>query len=186
MNKPLILNALVALGICLTPFYSEAVTIQESAPLEADIDAIISEVAGFDQEALECVALNIYHEARGESIEGKMAVAWVTLNRTIHSDYPDDVCSVIRQANFDRNGNPIRHQCSFSWFCDGVSDTPRNQEAWQESLDVARNVLDLYYFVEDPTQGAIMYHADYIDPYWAAHYEQTVTIGNHIFYKEQS
>ena len=34
-----------------------------------------------DQEEVACLAINIYHEARGESSEGKIAVAFVTLNR---------------------------------------------------------------------------------------------------------
>jgi spore germination cell wall hydrolase CwlJ-like protein len=36
---------------------------------------------------------------------------------------------------------------------------------------------------DDPTSNALWYHADYVDPYWASSYEQTVQIGAHIFYR---
>ena len=57
---------------------------------------------------VQCLARNIYFEARGESIEGQEAVALVTLNRVMDENYPDTVCEVVHQAQRDRRGNPIR------------------------------------------------------------------------------
>jgi len=42
-----------------------------------------------------CLSLNIYHEARGESIETQEAVAAITMNRTRSKEYPSNVCKVI-------------------------------------------------------------------------------------------
>ena len=51
-----------------------------------------------------------------------------------HASYPDDVCGVIYQAKYRENwkGNmiPIRHQCQFSWFCDGKSDEPLDTDTF--------------------------------------------------------
>jgi len=66
-----------------------------------------------------CLALNIYHEARGETFEGKLAVAAVTLNRVRHKRFPDGVCEVVWQPR------------QFSWTHDGKTDRPYNQKAWE-------------------------------------------------------
>jgi spore germination cell wall hydrolase CwlJ-like protein len=44
-----------------------------------------------------CLAKAIYHEARGESRPGKLAVAWVVLNRTKNNKFPSTACEVIYQ-----------------------------------------------------------------------------------------
>ena len=46
---------------------------------------------------INCLAANIHHEARGESLKGKLAVGLVTMNRTKHKDYPSTVCGVVFQ-----------------------------------------------------------------------------------------
>jgi spore germination cell wall hydrolase CwlJ-like protein len=135
---------------------------------------------------VECLARNIYFEARGEAEIGQRAVAWVTLNRVQAERYPDTICGVVYQARRDNAGNPIRHQCQFSWYCDGRSDRIRNQSDWNTALQVAHSVIWQWGRFEDPTQGATMYHADYVDPYWADNYNRTVQIETHIFYAENN
>ena len=71
------------------------------------------------QKQIDCLATNIYHEARSESTIGKIAVAWVTVNRVNTEQYPDTVCGVVHDAVLDSNGNPKRNKCQFSWYCDG-------------------------------------------------------------------
>ena len=56
-------------------------------------------VAKADSQEAVCLAKNIYFEARGESLAGKLAVAKVTLNRTKHEDFPDSVCKVVYQPS---------------------------------------------------------------------------------------
>ena len=130
-----------------------------------------------------CLSLNLYHEARSEGRLGMKAVGWVTLNRVHSERYPNTVCDVVYQARLNDNGNPIRNQCQFSWWCDGLSDTPYDEVAWIEAQDIAHEVLQNYGVIEDPTESAIMYHASYVNPYWADSYDLTVRIGMHIFYK---
>jgi len=48
---------------------------------------------------LECIALVIFLESRGEPLEGQQAVASVVWNRTEDPRFPDDPCAVIHQRN---------------------------------------------------------------------------------------
>ena len=114
-----------------------------------------------------CLALNLYHEARGDSALGQKAVGLVTLNRVHDKRYPNTVCDVVYQSHYDSNGNPIRNKCQFSWWCDGKDDTPKDELMWQKVSVIAHNVIADYGIVEDFTEGAIMYHASYVNPYWS-------------------
>lgn len=130
----------------------------------------------------ECLATNIYHEARNEGLTGQRAVAWATLNR-VHSDkYPDTICDVVYQAVLNDNGIPVRNQCQFSWFCDGKSDLIDDAASWNRSVEIAEEVMNAYGKETDPTNGAFMYHSYHVDPYWSSSYEKTARIDSHIFY----
>lgn len=127
-------------------------------------------------ESIVCIALNIYHEARGEDISSMLAVGHVVLNRVESDKYPDTPCEVIRQAKYDSRGKLLLNQCQFTWYCDGRSDKPKDKEAWNVSLIVATEI----FLTEDNTNGALWYHADYVQPSWAGNsYKQ---IGVHRFY----
>lgn len=151
-----------------------------------------------DIDQMHCLATNIYHEARGESIEGKFAVGHVTLNRVQNERYPNDICGVVYQAELRENwkGNmvPRRHRCQFSWFCDGRSDDiilktstgkiiQKNMEAWEDSLDVATALLK--HDIQDITSGATHYYNDKLaDPFWADVYVKVAKIDNHVFHRQ--
>ena len=145
----------------------------------------------FSDEELKCLSLNVYHEARNQSILGQEAVAWVTLNRVNHTGYPGNICDVVKQAKYskwwkEKHGKdvPIRNKCHFSWWCDGKSDEPFEQRHWEIAKKVAYYVSSIYGHIDDPTQGAIMYHADYVKPYWRKDYQRLTVIDTHIFYGE--
>lgn len=133
-------------------------------------------------EAIVCLAMNVYHEARGEPLDGQLAVAQVTMNRVESERFPDSVCDVVYQGHRDARGNMIRNKCQFSWYCDGRDDRPYNKDEWDASMDVATAVLTPG-GAEDLVGGAMWYHADYVDPYWAPTMTKTAKIGVHIFYK---
>ena len=125
------------------------------------------------QKQIDCLADNIYHEAGYEPLEGKQAVALVTLNRMQDPRFPKDICGVVKQRTTS--------VCQFSWFCQHVSD-PRKKDAYKEAREVAIYVYANYENLNDITQGALYYHADYVNPRWKL--EKTTVIGRHIFYKE--
>ncbi len=133
------------------------------------------DVQKMNWESLRCLALNIYHEARGEPLKGKIAVGHVVLNRVAARRFPGQICAVIKQGGENR-----RYRCQFSWWCDGRSDRPRNVEAWRESLLVA--LLIRRGSTDDPTKGALWYHADSVQPYWSKIFRPYTKIGKHIFY----
>ena len=81
----------------------------------------------------ECLAKNIYFEARNEPFVGQFAVALVTLNRVHDSAFPNTICEVVYEGIHTASGFPKKHRCQFSWYCDGtVSYTnltlPTNRE----------------------------------------------------------
>jgi N-acetylmuramoyl-L-alanine amidase len=117
-----------------------------------------------------CLALNIYHEARGEPAEGQIAVAHVTLNRVESRRFPNNICDVVWQSR------------QFSWTHDGRSDTPRDAAAWDTAQRIADIAINWHSVGEDFSYSALFYHADYVTPYWSYIFEPTVTIGVHIFY----
>ena len=141
-----------------------------------------------DYDEMECLALNIYHEARGENIEGQVAVSQVVLNRKMSNFFPNTVCGVIKQAKMSRwwllNHNkevPVRNQCQFSWYCDGKSDKPRDMRAWGHSLTIASKVMRGEF--PDVSHGAMFYHANYVEPYWKESMLHVTAVGEHVFYK---
>lgn len=126
-------------------------------------------------EDLNCLALNIYFEARSEPLDGKLAVGHVVLNRAADKRYPNKICEVVKQG-----GEKRRNKCQFSWWCDGRSDRPRDLQAWKESRVIARVVF--WGYSVDPTGGALWYHADYVRPIWRLKLERGPQIGRHQFY----
>lgn len=126
-------------------------------------------------EELHCLALNIYFEARSEPLAGKLAVGHVVLNRAAAKGFPNKICDVVKQGGEDR-----RHKCQFSWWCDGRSDRPRDPQAWKESQVLARLVF--WGYSEDPTGGALWYHANYVKPIWRLKLTRGPLIGHHQFY----
>lgn len=147
-------------------------------------DRVVAQVVAQMEQAKQhqCLAMNIYHEARNEGIQGQRAVAWATLNRVADTKYPNTVCEVVYQSEKDEDGNPVRNRCQFSWFCDGKSDEIHNQASWNIASDIAQDVMNKYGNETDPTGGSIMYHADYVNPFWASSYKREVQIDTHVFY----
>jgi hypothetical protein len=126
---------------------------------------------------LQCLALTVYHEARGEPEPGKLAVAHVVINRSRDARFPRRICDVVYQ-----HVGSVPGGCEFSWTCDALTDEPKNAAAWQHSFRVARRVYSGR--SNDPTDGAIWYHADYVEPEWAISLGLPQRIGRHLFYRD--
>jgi len=127
---------------------------------------------------LRCLALNVYHEARNQSTEGKEAIAHVTINRREADNYPNTIC-----ANVYLNKRPGTRRCQFSWTCDRKSDLPTDIKEWVEAQNVAKYVYKFRtYLGVDPTMGALWYHADYVKPIWRKKLTRLKKIDDHIFY----
>lgn len=127
---------------------------------------------------LDCLARNVYFEARGEPLAGMYAVAEVTMNRKASRLFPDSVCGVVHQKNWD----PLRGRYigAFSWTEFNSMPSP-DGEAWQRAQEVAAAV---YHRRVAPTlQGALHFHATHIQPDWAKERKLVARIGRHLFYR---
>lgn len=160
-----------------------AVSMEELPPLPKPF--IIGKV-NYNKQQRRCLALNIYHEAKNQTINGQIAVAIVTLNRVQSNLYPNNICDVIKQARYYKSGRLIRGKCQFSWWCDGKSDKPYEKMAWDIALYLSIMVLEDYRLVEyDSTDGSMWYHANYVKPRWTKKLVRTTTVDDHIFYKNK-
>tara|TARA_Y100000022_G_C13145229_1_gene326869 strand:+ start:122 stop:676 length:555 start_codon:yes stop_codon:yes gene_type:complete len=143
------------------------------------------------EEHIMCLANNMYWESRNQSMTGMRAVGLVTMNRVKDERFPHTVCEVVFQAptieSWRGEWIPVRNKCQFSWYCDGKSDKiPSVDKNLYEIL--LKQARDIYYgtkynAIEDFTQGATHYHADYVYPEWRKSKTQTIVIDNHIFYR---
>jgi spore germination cell wall hydrolase CwlJ-like protein len=138
-----------------------------------------------------CLAKNIYFEAGVESTAGKLAVANVTINRTLRNNYPNSICGVVHEGIHRYNVRideyvPVRDRCQFSWYCDGLLDEPREGRTWKSAQDLAKKVLVNHYdkALIDITDGATHYHANWMKTYpsWSKKKKIMASIDRHIFY----
>jgi spore germination cell wall hydrolase CwlJ-like protein len=125
-------------------------------------------------DAVDCLALALYWEAKTEGPEGMLAVASVVLNRVAHPQFPSTVCGVVKQGG-------ERPPCQFSWWCDGASDRPTETRAWQLARSLARDSLGRT--PRDATKGALFFHNTSIATPWVRKRVRTVLIGRHVFYR---
>ena len=152
-------------------------------------DIVISKSLVVDDKAVTCMAKNIFFEAAIESTAGKLAVAHVTLNRVDSNQFPNTVCEVVYEGPHYTHSSgksfPVRDRCQFSWYCDGKGDDPREgSRLWEDAQELAKYVLLRQEELPDITDGALHYHASYIDaPKWAKKTKITTKIDTHIFYR---
>jgi len=127
---------------------------------------------------LQCLAENIYFEARGEPLEGQYAVAEVTMNRARSQNFPHTICDVVHESRWD----PIRRRfiADFSWTELGML-SPQDGPAWKQAMAVANAAYEDLHTPLVP--GALFYHATSVRPEWSRTRRAIATIGNHIFYR---
>jgi spore germination cell wall hydrolase CwlJ-like protein len=126
---------------------------------------------------LNCLAKNIYHEARGEPVDGQYAVAEVTMNRVASKHYPSTVCDVVFQANFDVIRK--RKVSAFSWTELDLT-TLVDRKIWNLAWRIAEDVYDGR--AQHRVEGALFYHSKTIRPSWSRRKRRIAKIGRHIFY----
>ena len=119
-----------------------------------------------------CIAIAVYHEARGESLEGQMAVAKVIMNRAASGKYPTSWCGVVKQPWQFSFVNPR------SGYMPSVNE---HSAAWRKALGVTR--LAVANAVQSIPTDCLWYHADYVAPSWGRRLTRVEKIGAHIFYK---
>ena len=118
-------------------------------------------------EAALCMALTVYHEARGEPYTGRVAVAHVLRNRA--EKYDTSICwEAFRYRQFSWTRHPSKLQ-----------RLPEGKE-WKQALDVATHVL--HRSTADFTGGADHFHLVGEVPSWARGMKVLGRWGDHVFY----
>jgi len=115
-----------------------------------------------------CLALALYHEARGEPHSGQMMVAKVIVNRMESKKFPSNMCDVIMQPR------------QFSFVRKGSVSVPRDKEAWVISKTLAQEIINDPNVL--PYTSADHYHTTKVRPVWRKSLYRIVRIGKHVFY----
>lgn len=127
---------------------------------------------------VDCLADNVYFEARSEPEKGQIAVAQVTMNRVRSGKFPETVCGVVRQKTND--------VCQFSWWCDAKAKAQSLKRRFDwDTYEKIREIAMAVYFDEqmpDVTNGALYFHAVHVG---GVNKKQSVRIGQHIFYNRK-
>ncbi len=117
----------------------------------------------------DCLANAVYFEARGEPLEGQLAVAEVVLNRAGSGRYPGTICAVVTQP------------AQFSFVRRGIIPrADRASEAWRRAVAVARIAQSRA--MRLLPNNVLWYHANYVSPSWGRRLARNAQIGLHIFY----
>ena len=128
----------------------------------------------FTSQDIDILARTIYGEARGETREGKIAVAQGILNRATQGGWWGDtierVCKHPFQFSAWNEDDPNREK---------MEQLSGDNQVFQTCLSVTAGVLGGVY--NDPTGGANHYHTKKVKPRWALT-EPIADIGNHLFY----
>lgn len=120
-----------------------------------------------------CMARNIYHEARGQSVANQQAVAWVTRNRSTLTGR--SICDVVFESHQVRG----RRIGQFSWT---VLRHTRLMEkpAWDQAQIMAHQVM-MSDRSRDFTRGATHFHERTVQPSWSRAGSDHRNFGAHTF-----
>ena len=139
-------------------------------PLYALVDRYAASAGPELDEQANCIAVAVYHEARGESLEGQLAVARVIMNRAASGKYPPSWCETVKQPwqfSFVRN-----YQFPY---------TDKQSASWRKAVAITR--LATNNVVSSVPGDVLWYHADYVAPSWGRRLSRVDKIGTHIFYR---
>jgi spore germination cell wall hydrolase CwlJ-like protein len=115
---------------------------------------------------LECMAKNLYYEARNQSEEGIQKVGFTVMNRVNSGGrWPSTICGVVYQ----------KHQ--FSWTDE--SNLPNiDKKVYCRMVAIANKVMTSNYNFK-----ANHYHTLQVSPRWDRKMIKVNTVGNHVFFK---
>lgn len=121
------------------------------------------------QNSTNCLLCNCYHESRGESYEGMVAVAKVVLSRADSGVFPSSVCGVVYQpAQFSWTQDRIRNNISAT----NIDDKESFNEC-KKAISTATN---------EGANGVLYYYNPSVArPAWARRFVNCGTVGNHVF-----
>ena len=113
----------------------------------------------------DCMTEALWHEGRGESQIGQLAIAEVIFNRIDNKDFPDTVCDVVHEKVTRDYEHYTTNRCQFSYYCDNISDEIVVTEDNAYLVAFVNQNVKLAYKLRaseeiDITMGAIYYSTD--------------------------
>lgn len=147
----------------------------ETAPYEHNAQSLrelVSSIPSSGQmsEQLHCLAGAVYFEARGEPLEGQLAVAQVVINRADARAFPGSYCGVVYQ------------RAQFSFVRGGrMPSINRGSNAWKRAQAIARIAHGGMW--DSAAQDSLYFHAKYVSPSWSRKKQRRTAISSHIFYR---
>lgn len=136
----------------------------------SSLDALVAaqSMSGDLSAEMRCLAGAIYFEARGESLEGQLAVAKVIINRSKSGRFPASYCGVVYQPS------------QFSFVRGHAMPKVRSESVdWREAVAIAHIAEKGSWDSEVP--GALFFHAAHVSPSWRL--KRLARVDNHIFYR---
>lgn len=121
------------------------------------------------QQEIHCLATVLWHESRGESVKGQLAVASVVLNRAIKKN--TTVCNV------------MSHSKQFSWYANKPELLDKSI-LWKQLYLAEGAYAKFAVGKHDTTRGASHFVTKNTHNYWTRKLKHVATIGNHKLYKE--
>lgn len=117
---------------------------------------------------MRCLASAIYFEARGESLDGQLAVGNVVINRAQSGRFPASYCGVVYQAD------------QFSFVRGRSMPAVREgSESWRKAIAIAQIAEGGNW--DSPAEDALYFHAARVSPGWRL--TRLARVDNHIFYR---
>ena len=152
----------------------------------ADIQSCPRPIDKIDAAQEKCLAATIYGEARGESLQGQVAVAYTVVNRAVNKTLCQVALANKQYSVF--NNNPSMRAIALSKSIVPSFKNPIDKTSWDNAIKVSHMVLQKN--VQDPTNGATHYYAPtlmakmhYKIPKWITKYKLVAVIDGHKFYK---
>lgn len=140
---------------------------------------IAVELAAFEEREITCLATVLYHEARGESAAGQIAVGQVVITRRDQPQWPDTVCRVVYQKGRNAAGKMIGQ---FAWSTENLRI--RERDAYNTMHAIAIDLYHNYETIEDQTEGSQYFLSQGIFPGWVRNFEEVLDLGGHKFYRD--
>ena len=153
----------------IPPITSEIVS--EAERPSGDLPSMVAQLRSSNpgSREMECLAVGIYFESKGEPLAGQLAVGKVIANRANSKGrFPGSYCGVLFQ----------RSQFSFIRGR-SLPSAPRSSRPWQTAVAIAKIVDGELH--SSSVGNALFFHARHVSPRWRL--KRVASVGNHIFYR---
>ncbi len=128
----------------------------------------------------QCLVEAIYYEIGFGSMEERLAVGAVIMNRVNYSKTRTTICAVVHASSTNKDG---RKTCAFSYHCSESKTYANIRNAYVKQMCEYAALGSIKGAVPAGLSMAISFHNDSVVPYWASKLRFVRKIGPHLFYE---